>query len=391
MQQMPIIRDNGFVTLSLIFQKNNAHLYCVGGAVRDCFLGQYNANADIDLSISLTPLQVTEILVSENIPYFEIGIEFGTVTAHYQGKNYEITSFRKDIQTDGRHAVVTYGTDMASDAQRRDFTMNALYCDAQGVIYDPLGCGISDLKAHKIRFIGCADLRIKEDYLRILRYFRFLARFGMDTYEADIFHDSPHYHDGLRALSEHRIRNELNKLILYPYAVDVLNEIIHLGYDEILFKDMVLDIAMFDRYRNQSQKHKYIVSSLFFKTNDVNIKKNTLLIKQEKRKVRSFKALYYQLKHYTFMQDWLQISMLYDAYDIELWHELLSIIALEYTQLSQKIKKIKSFVFPKFTLTGRDLIIQGYKEGKIISKTLKIKKQHQLEAFLNIHFSIENC
>ena len=127
---------------------------------------------DIDLAVNLNPNQVKECLQSKNIKFFETGIKHGTITANIGQKNFEITSLREDVDTDGRHANVRYTTDWLKDSSRRDFTINSIYADKDGNLFDPNG-GAKDIEEGKVIFIGNADNRIQEDYLRILRYIRF--------------------------------------------------------------------------------------------------------------------------------------------------------------------------------------------------------------------------
>ena len=147
----------------------------VGGAVRDSLLGI--AVTDVDLATILHPDAVIDRLEAARIKAVPTGLDHGTVTAVADGKNYEITTLRRDVATDGRRATVAFATDWREDAARRDFTINALYADPNtGEIFDYFD-GLADLESGTIRFIGDADQRIAEDFLRILRYFRFLARF----------------------------------------------------------------------------------------------------------------------------------------------------------------------------------------------------------------------
>ena len=147
----------------------------VGGAVRDYIL---NKNIkDVDIASTFEPADLTKILESQNIKVIPTGIDFGTVTAIFKEKPYEITTLRKDINCDGRHAKISYTNDWQEDAARRDFTFNALYMDVNGKIYDYFK-GQEDLAKGIVRFIGNANERIKEDYIRILRMFRFFAYYG---------------------------------------------------------------------------------------------------------------------------------------------------------------------------------------------------------------------
>ncbi|HEY0302917.1 MAG TPA: hypothetical protein VGC36_16335, partial [Rhizomicrobium sp.] len=138
----------------------------VGGAVRNALLGK--PVADVDIATPLTPDEVTRRLTAAGLGAVPTGIDHGTVTAIANGKPYEVTTLRRDVTTDGRRATVAFTTDWAEDAQRRDFTMNALYADADGAILDTVG-GVDDLRCGRVRFVGDAASRIREDYLRILR------------------------------------------------------------------------------------------------------------------------------------------------------------------------------------------------------------------------------
>lgn len=146
-----------------------------GGAVRNSLMGE--AVVDVDLATTLVPEKTMEAIGKAGLKAVPTGIAHGTVTAVSDGRGYEITTIRDDIETDGRHAVVRFGTDWERDALRRDLTINGLYCDRHGEIFDPLG-NLEDVRARQVRFIGKADERIEEDYLRILRFFRFFAQYG---------------------------------------------------------------------------------------------------------------------------------------------------------------------------------------------------------------------
>ncbi len=189
----------------------------VGGAVRDTLLGL--AVSDVDVATMLLPDAVIDRLEAARIKAVPTGLDHGTVTAVAGGKNYEITTLRRDVATDGRRAVVAFATDWREDAARRDFTINALYADPQtGEIFDYFG-GLADLKAGIVRFIGDADRRIAEDFLRILRYFRFLPRYGHGAIDATAILACSKGAHGLTALSRERIAQELTKLLALPDPV----------------------------------------------------------------------------------------------------------------------------------------------------------------------------
>ena len=183
----------------------------VGGCVRDALLGR--SVTDIDIATTLTPDAVTRALVDAGVKAIPTGIAHGTVTAATDGRVFEITTLRRDVETDGRHAVVAFTDDWAEDAARRDFTMNALYADAAGAVFDPTGSGVVDLRAGRVVFVGEADRRIEEDALRILRFFRFLAWYGRGKVDGPALRACEALRDKLGDLSSERVAKELLKLL----------------------------------------------------------------------------------------------------------------------------------------------------------------------------------
>ena len=182
----------------------------VGGCVRNALLGR--AVDDIDIATPLTLDEVTKRLEKAGLTAVPTGIEHGTVTAVANGKPFEITTLRRDVSTDGRRAVVAFTKDWKEDAGRRDFTMNALYAAASGEVFDYAN-GLADLKAGRVAFVGDPVTRIREDYLRILRLFRFHAWYGKGEIEAGALHAAASEREGLRKLSGERIAKEMFKLL----------------------------------------------------------------------------------------------------------------------------------------------------------------------------------
>jgi poly(A) polymerase len=182
----------------------------VGGAVRNALAGW--PVRDIDIAVPMPPQEAVQRLEAASIKTVPTGIEHGTVTAIVNGTPFEVTSLRKDVSTDGRHAVVTFTDDWEEDSRRRDFTMNALYASAEGDIYDYHG-GVEDLIAGRVRFVGDASTRIREDYLRILRLFRFHAWYGKGDMDMAALRAAAEAKGGLTRLSGERIAAELFKLL----------------------------------------------------------------------------------------------------------------------------------------------------------------------------------
>ena len=186
----------------------------VGGCVRNSLLGQ--PVADIDIATTLTPDQVTEALETAGLRALPTGVDHGTVTAISGGQPYEITTLRRDVSTDGRRAVVAFTQSWEEDAVRRDFRLNALYCDDQGRLYDPTGEGVADARAGRIVFVGDAMTRIREDYLRILRFFRFHAWYGKGEPDSAALAACKALKGMLSGRAAERTQKELLKLLEAP-------------------------------------------------------------------------------------------------------------------------------------------------------------------------------
>ena len=182
----------------------------VGGCVRKILNDE--KTDDIDLATNLTPDQVKQCLDKNQIKFFETGIEHGTITAVIDDQNFEITTLRKDVKTDGRHAVVEYTTNWKEDSIRRDFSINSIYSDLDGNLYDP-NSGHKDLNVGIIKFIGDPETRIKEDYLRIIRYLRFYTEYSKIDHEINIIKIIKKNIEGLGKISKERQFNELKKII----------------------------------------------------------------------------------------------------------------------------------------------------------------------------------
>jgi poly(A) polymerase len=186
--------------------------YFVGGCVRNALIGA--PVHDLDLSTDARPEAVMDLAVAAGLKAVPTGIDHGTVTVVADGRPVEVTTFRRDVATDGRRATVAFADRIETDAARRDFTMNALYADARGMVHDPLG-GLPDLHARRVRFIGDPGQRIREDYLRILRFFRFHAWFGDPGagLDADGLAACAEHAEGIDGLSRERIGHEMLRLL----------------------------------------------------------------------------------------------------------------------------------------------------------------------------------
>lgn len=198
----------------------------VGGVVRNALMGL--PVTDIDIATPARPEQIIAACRAAHLATIPTGIEHGTVTVVVSGHPVEVTTLRADVATDGRHATVAFTDDWAADASRRDFTMNALYCEPDGTVRDPLG-GYADLIARRVRYIGDPDQRIAEDYLRILRFFRFHAVLGAGPLDPAGQAAAIRGRAGLQQLSAERVRVELLKLLAAPRAFDAVAAMMDCG------------------------------------------------------------------------------------------------------------------------------------------------------------------
>ncbi|WP_116597699.1 CCA tRNA nucleotidyltransferase [Primorskyibacter marinus] len=212
--------------------------YFVGGCVRNDLLGV--AVSDMDISTNALPQQVMALAEGAGLKTVPTGIEHGTVTVISNGVPHEITTFRADVETDGRRAVVAFSGDIAEDAVRRDLTMNALYADRTGEVIDPLG-GLPDLRARRVRFILNATDRIREDYLRSLRFFRFAAWYGDPDqgFDAEALSAIATNLDGLQTLSKERVGSEMLKLLAAPDPAPAIAAMDHTGVLRVILPGAV--------------------------------------------------------------------------------------------------------------------------------------------------------
>ena len=363
------------------------HVRFVGGCVRKSISGE--SIDDIDLATILKPDEVKKRLNKENIKVIDTGISHGTVTAIINNKKFEITTLRKDLLTDGRHAKVTFTSEWKEDALRRDFTINAIYADIQGRIFDPLN-GISDLQNGVVKFIGTPDERIQEDYLRILRYFRFFTQYSKIDHNEEVIRSIKKYINGLNKVSNERIFDELNKIILLKdllnlFSNRVSNEIIlnifpQLKYYERLKifetlnqklklkfdNNLILAFLILDETNDYEYFcHKYKTSNVI-KNRFENISKNFESIKNKKFYTEeNIKKLIY-LSNKNYVRDLILFSICINTKTKNFSVEAL----LDYVNICK---------IPKFPVSGDYLKLHGYKTGQALGKKLKSLEEKWIE------------
>jgi len=359
--------------------EKDSNVRFVGGCVRKAFCGEIVD--DIDLATSLTPDEVKKKLSKENIKVIDTGISHGTVTAIINKKKFEITTLRKDISTDGRHAKVEFTNNWEEDACRRDFSINAIYVDMQGRIFDPQN-GIFDLQNGKIKFIGNPEERIQEDYLRILRYFRFVTQYNRGDYDPDVIRVIKLYINGLNKISNERKFDELTKILklkdiyfLFSNSVSkdiILNIFPQLQYYERLKTINNLNKKIKDRYKDylilallivdQSNNYEYFCHK--HKTsNNIKNKFKDISINFENLKNKKF-----------YLKDNIR-KLIYKTSKNDVKDLLLFSLALnnkiKKIDIEQLIEYVDICKVPKFPISGEYLKKHGYKAGEALGKKLK--------------------
>ena len=358
------------------YQKNS--IYVVGGSIRDALLNR--EITDIDFATSLKPKTITEILNKENIKFIDVGIDHGTVTAIINERKFEITTFRNDIFTDGRHAQVSFSNSLEEDALRRDFTINAMYLDKGGNLIDPKD-GKTDLENRVVRFIGNPDERIKEDYLRILRYFRFLALFGDISPDAEVMKTITANLDKLSVVSKERQWNELKSILSLNAPNNAISAMSEIGLLDVYFDGTSINDAFVNLIEIESRISLSIDPILRLSTLIENSldKANTIIKKLPLSKSDSTDLLklstlnkkivsYMSMKEVRYLlyllgRDGFQKQILVNwAKDTNNKNEVNWRSLYEVAQSWEK---------PSFALTAKDVINMGISQGPMVGDILK--------------------
>ena len=242
-QRFDWLQDEALQTVLEALDAANGKARVVGGAVRNSLLGL--PVADVDIATVWLPEQITKRIEAAGLRAVATGISHGTVTAICNNRPFEITTLRIDLSGDGRHAEIAYTQDWVADAARRDFTINALYLNSDGTIFDPLG-GQQDVEERRVRFIGIADDRIHEDYLRILRFFRFFAQFSSGDIDVEGLAACIRGRIGVRELSAERVRAELLRLLEIKRCVETVETLSFTG----ILTDLLGGVAYLGTLRN---------------------------------------------------------------------------------------------------------------------------------------------
>ena len=375
---------------------NNQGIYLVGGCIRDTLSGK--EVTDIDFAVDIDPEEVIKILTNNNIKFYDIGINYGTVTAVIDSKNFEITSLREDIETDGRHAKVKYTSDIKADSLRRDFTINAIYANRDGELFD-FHNGLEDIENRRLKFIGSASDRVKEDYLRILRYFRFYADFSNFDIDADLKKVFKEGSKNFSKISKERIWTELKKIINHNNSfksLSMMNEanILTEISDYISVTKDYLKISHIENKINKPINNLLKLSILLESSelNANNFIEQFSISNEEADNLRTFTNLDLSIKSYLSIkesraklyrlgiekfQDFVILNWIKDSNqknDLN-WHTLHEVA--------------KNFEQPKFSFGANDIIRMGIEEGPLVGKILSELEEWWIDSdFIDDEYSI---
>lgn len=350
--------------------KDTPEALFVGGCVRNTLLSK--PVADIDIATIHRPDKVMQILLDAGIRAIPTGLEHGTVTALIEDKIFEITTLRRDVETDGRHAVIAFTDKWEKDAERRDFTINSLLASHDGKIFDPTGHGIADIQKRRVVFIGQPEQRIAEDYLRILRFFRFHGQYGKGDPDAESLNACRAHADKLKKLSRERVTQEFFKILSLSTASDILEWMngagvmssvrvptYHVAKMEKLCKiqtrydavDIFARLALLSGFDSERLQEWFVLS---------NAQKSKLALIDKAYKAMSspntkkIRALVYEFGNEVATQTYL------------LW------LAIEDMNPNlENMDAARYWQAPVFPITGNDLMAKGLEPGKYLGKKLK--------------------
>lgn len=346
----------------------------VGGCVRNALLGE--AVHDIDLATNLTPAQVAKAASDAGLKSVATGIEHGTVTIVSDGTGFQVTTLRLDVETDGRKARVKYTDDWSADAARRDFTLNALYCSGSGVVLDPLG-GFADLETRTIRFVGDPVARIREDFLRILRFFRFLSQYGAGKVDADGLAACARLKDGLQQLSRERIGQEFCKLLDGARASEVAALMNEAGVSQTLFElDLSDKLLASVKARAETLGVEADYTTLLTAALPLSADKLTSLLRLSNNQTRRLNELQSATAPSPALRDIERKVVLYRM-GAETWSRavLLAWSSLGFGDDEEWMRLFKLpdvWQLPVFPVTGSDVLAAGVEPGPQVGKTLRM-------------------
>lgn len=367
---------DGLNGIAEIFEKHQHELRIAGGAVRDLLSGK--RPEDVDFATTATPDEMKHMFQTAGIRMINNkGEKHGTITARLHNENFEVTTLRVDVQTDGRHAEVEFTTDWQKDAERRDLTINSMFLGLDGTLYDYFK-GYEDLKNRKVRFVGSAEQRIQEDYLRILRYFRFYGRVAPepDNHEPETLVAIQENGHGLGGISGERIWVELKKMVVGNHGGHLLELVYKLRLAQYigLPPDGNVDEMMqvWQNASNRSPKPMTVLAGLLHSPEEVEKMDLRLKVSKEEKTLALFLVKYRrELQKNADEPDSLKpfTDFIIDSRELDAQSKVLEL--LKYQGEEKLLKALSTWSIPRFPVSGHDLRRMGVTSGKEIGATLQ--------------------
>jgi poly(A) polymerase len=366
-----------------VFNDGAEETRIVGGAVRNALLGR--PVTEVDCTTTMLPESVIERAKAAGFKAVPTGIEHGTITVIVAGEPYEITTLREDVETDGRHAVVHFGRDFVLDAKRRDFTINALSLGLDGRLYDYTD-GVADLATRRVRFIGDARTRIGEDYLRIMRFFRFHAEYAEGDPDPEGLAASGAERQGLAILSKERVRHELMRLLVARRAEDTIRILAAHGFLTWLLGGAaefgrLSRVVAFDP-NDPVPVWRLAALAIMVEEDADRLREHLRLSNDEHRKLAAYARLLSLLKTWALPLDAAAIRRLAADHDVEALGVVLAVVASEpfpivHADAREALARFRSGAepVPVFPLRGADLVGNGIPKGPRIGELLAQARQ----------------
>jgi len=369
-------------------QRGGDKIRLVGGCARDLLLKK--EVSDFDFATKFLPEETIKILENSNVKAVPTGVKYGTVTAVLNGKNFEITTLRKDVSSDGRHPEAEFVDDYFFDAARRDFTINALYLDSQGCVFDYFD-GMSDLRNKTVKFIGDENLRIEEDFLRILRFFRFSCLHA-SGYDSKGLTACIAQKEKIKTLSADRVRNEIFKIFAKSdessliKLLELLEEVkirpeifaapFQIGNLKNLFK---LEKALSNRF---SEQFKFFVALC---NNDWNLAETFVRLNFSNQQKKEYEFLFTRFLQQSQTLDLAALKELLAfeektaVRDFYLLNSIMNFDLLQIPEVQKNLRFIEEFILPQFPLNGEDVMKLGFNKEKV-GEALKAAKKLWIES-----------
>ncbi|XP_051932068.1 CCA tRNA nucleotidyltransferase 1, mitochondrial [Hippocampus zosterae] len=374
--EFKVLFTDGLNELAETFKKNQYELRIAGGAVRDLLSGKQPE--DVDFATTATPDQMKQMFQAAGIRMINNkGEKHGTITARLHNENFEVTTLRVDVETDGRHAEVEFTTDWQKDAERRDLTINSMFLGLDGTLYDYFK-GYEDLQSRTVRFVGSAEQRIQEDYLRILRYFRFYGKVALkpDEHEPQTLEAIRANSSGLAAISGERIWVELKKIVIGHHAAQLLEMMYGLGLARYIGLPSEGNVDEMKRVwqnaKGHSPKAMTILAALCRRSEEIERMDLRLKVSKEEKTLALFLVKYRRdLCKNGDQQDGLKTftDFIIDSRELDTRMKVSEL--LKYQGEHKLLAELGQWTVPRFPISGHDLRKMGVTTGKEIGATLQ--------------------